>query len=200
MKLNNDINEHELWQSFKKGDKKAFDKILHVYYEMLLKYGVRILGNENLVLVEDALQDFFVDLWASHERLGDAKSIKAYLISSFKRRLFREKEKSNRFIPAEDIHENYEFEIQFSIESSIIDAESQEHLKGKLKKMMESLSKRQKEAIYLKFFEKMDYPQIAEIMDINHHSVVNLIYGGIKYLRENWFQAAIPIFWWPFSI
>jgi RNA polymerase sigma factor (sigma-70 family) len=185
------VEENDLWAAFKAGDRLAFDTILHQYYSVLLKYGIRILGSMQTELVEDTLQDFFVDLYTARERLGDAISLKAYLLSSFKRRLFKEKEKSNRFIKENDFEGNYDFKVQFSIENTIVEGESEIEMRKKLQFLMTQLSARQKEAVYLRFFEKMEYPEIAEAMNINHHSVVNLVYGGVKLMRENWFEYLI---------
>ena len=49
---------------------------------------------------------------------------------------------------------------------------------------MQQLSSRQREAIFLKFYEEMDYQEVAAAMDINYQSVRNLIFNGIKKLRD----------------
>lgn len=192
--LNQHIDEKALWLQFKEGSRKSFDQILQLYYEVLLKYGIRMLGSNYIELVEDTLQDFFVDLWSSKARLGEVNSLKAYLLSSFKRRLIREKQKKSKTVSDSDLLENYEFEVQFTVEKTIIEKELSEENAKKIKVLMAQLSKRQQEAIFLRFYEKMNYDEIASVMNINNHSAVNLIYGGVKLLRASWFDSIVLLF------
>jgi DNA-directed RNA polymerase specialized sigma24 family protein len=46
------------------------------------------------------------------------------------------------------------------------------------------LSKRQKEAISLRFFENMDTDQISDLMKINPQSVYNLIFGALRIMKS----------------
>ncbi len=50
---------------------------------------------------------------------------------------------------------------------------------------LEKLSKRQREAISLKYFHNMDTDQISSAMKINPQSVYNLIFGALKSLKTN---------------
>jgi RNA polymerase sigma factor (sigma-70 family) len=184
-----------LWKNFKEGDRQAFDMLLRQYYPLLLNYGARLVADRTFV--EDCLQDFFIDLWNKRAGLGDAKVLNAYLISSFRRRLFREKEKTNRLKIVTDVTDDYDFDVQFDIESDIISKETDNETSLKLKQHLDSLSKRQREAIYLRFYQSLEYPDIAEIMTINHHSAVNLIYDALKILRKNW---VVPLIYWLFVI
>jgi RNA polymerase sigma factor (sigma-70 family) len=49
---------------------------------------------------------------------------------------------------------------------------------------LNSLSKRQREAITLKYFENLDTDQISEQMNINPQSVYNLIFGALRVMKE----------------
>ena len=49
---------------------------------------------------------------------------------------------------------------------------------------MESLSDRQREAIYLKYTNDFSYEEIAEILNIDVASSRTLIYRSIKKIRE----------------
>jgi RNA polymerase sigma factor (sigma-70 family) len=140
-----------LWSCFKGGDRKAFDVLLKQYYPLLLNYGVRLVSDTQMV--EDCLQDFFIDLWHKRAGLGDVQSLKAYLLISFRRRLFRDKEKNNRLGFVADLSDDYYFEVQFDIETDLIIKEITQENTEKLKYLLENLSKRQREAIYLRFYQ-----------------------------------------------
>jgi RNA polymerase sigma factor (sigma-70 family) len=183
VKEKQDINKTLLWQNFKEGDENAFNILLREYYSLLLTYGIRLIYDKNMV--KDNLHDFFIDLWSKREGLGDVKNLKAYLFISFRRRLFREKEKNSRLKIINETPDDYDFEFEFAIESSIIEGEIKHETQYKLKNQLENLTKRQREAIYLRFYQDLDYPQVAEIMAISHPAAVNLVYSAIKALRKS---------------
>ncbi|MEO6685147.1 MAG: sigma-70 family RNA polymerase sigma factor [Dyadobacter sp.] len=173
-----------LWQDFKQGNGIAFEQIVDRFYPELLNYGVRLIRDKDFA--QDCLQDFFVDLWARKERLDNVESVKAYLFLSYRRRLFREKERSVWYKFAVQLDDQLDFEGQFNIETYLIEHESRNENLLKLQKSLSKLSKRQREAIYLRFNQALDYEQIAKIMEINHQSAVNLVYEAIRLLRKNW--------------
>jgi RNA polymerase sigma factor (sigma-70 family) len=172
-----------LWQQFKEGNESAFNALLHQYYSLLLNYGVRLVSDKQLV--KDCLHDFFVDIWTKRAGLGDVKMLKAYLIISFRRRLLREKSKNKRLQIVDEAPDNYDFEVEFNIESEIIVEETKQEISEKLKYHISALTKRQREAVYLRFYQDLDYPQVAEIMEISHPATVNLVYSAIKVLRQH---------------
>lgn len=173
-----------LWQRFKEGDRQAFDELLRQHYPLLLNYGLRLVSQTELV--EDCLQEFFIDLWNKRAGLGDIQNLKAYLLTSFRRRLFREKEKNNRLGFVAELSDDYHFDVQFDIETDLMAKEMAHENTEKLKYHLENLSKRQREAIYLRFYQGLEYADIAQMMAINPHSAVNLVYDALKLLRKYW--------------
>jgi RNA polymerase sigma factor (sigma-70 family) len=141
---------------------------------------------KNSDFAQDCLQDFFIDLWNRRENLEEPQSIKAYLVASYRRRLFKEKERSFWHKRVTDLEDEYDVEVQFNIESYLINNETEHETLLKLKHHLESLSKRQREALYLRFYQELEYDEISQIMAINHHSAINLVYESLKLLRKNW--------------
>lgn len=81
--------------------------------------------------------------------------------------------------------ENESFlEKELSVEEKIIEEEFNTEMEGQLQDAYIILSQRQKEAIFLRYHESMEYDQICEIMSINYQSVRNLISTGIKKLAS----------------
>ncbi|MPR36753.1 RNA polymerase sigma factor [Salmonirosea aquatica] len=178
-----------LWQSFRKGDRTAFEHILESHYTLLLKYGIRICNDKEFV--KDCLHDLFVDLWNRREQLEEIRNLKSYLLVSFRRKVLKESHKLRWFREAGEVTEDYTFEVQFTIEAYLINNEVQHESLLRLKNSLEKLTKRQREVIYLRFYQEMDYDEIADSLGINYHSVVNLMYEGMKLLRKNWFLALL---------
>ncbi|RRB07584.1 RNA polymerase sigma factor [Larkinella rosea] len=181
--------EYALWQSFKQGDRNAFAKLLNLYYPLLLNYGVRFQRDREFV--KDCLHDLFIELWNQREGLDDVRMLKPYLLTSLRRKLVRETKRLRWFREADEVTNDYAFEVQFTIESYLINNEVQHEDLKRLRVHLDKLTKRQREAIYLRFFQEMEYDDIARVMAINYHSAVNLVYESLKLLRKNWFMTVV---------
>jgi len=46
------------------------------------------------------------------------------------------------------------------------------------------LTPRQREAIYLRYYHEISYEEMASMMDVENHTVRNLIYEALKFLRK----------------
>lgn len=75
-------------------------------------------------------------------------------------------------------------DIDFSPEEIVVRNEETLKLQNKISELLNGLPKRQKEVIYLHYFEDMDYTQIAAIMGINYQSVLNLTQKAMHKLRS----------------
>lgn len=181
----NTLEEPALWQAFKQGDRYAYEALLERYYPFLLNYGTRF--QKDREFVKDCLHDLLLDLWSKRDNLDDVRVIKMYLLKSLRRKLLRESQRLRWFREANEVPEDYDFEVQFAIESYLISNEAKHEDLQKLRHSIAKLTKRQREAVYLRFYQEMEYEDIAGIMAINYHSAVNLIYESLRMLRKNWF-------------
>ena len=89
-----------------------------------------------------------------------------------------------RYNPGSE-NKDYAFGITYSIEQSIILEESSNQNLSLLRKALNDLTPRQKEAIYLKFTQDLEYEQIAEIMEMGIEGSRNLIYRAVKSLKDS---------------
>ena len=179
MAINHIEDDLILWNHFRDGDTEAFVKIFKIYYSQLFNYGCKI--NSDTSLVEDAIQELFIDLWRTNGK-AEILSLKAYLFRAFKFKLikaFTKASKTNSF--SSDIPE-YDFEL--SHEMFMIANDANEELAQKVSNAMNQLSPRQKEVIYLKFNQNLGYEEVSEIMHINYQAARNLVYQAIKILKK----------------
>jgi RNA polymerase sigma factor (sigma-70 family) len=175
----------EIWQSFKKGDKNAFTKIYQLYAKSLLNYGVTLRISPNLSVVEDCIQDLFLELWQSRENLADTDSIKFYLFRALKNKLMRIV-KYDFSKNTDEIDETLGGDLfEDSIERILIEEENQKERLERLKIAFDGLSQRQREVINLKYYHQFSNTQIAEIMELNYSSVGNLIQKALFSLRQS---------------
>ena len=176
------LDEIKLWNEFRNGDYQSFSKLYQYLMQPLFSYSLSITSDKELI--RDSLHDLFVELWKNHTNLGPTTNVRFYLMASIKRKLVRT---MNQQLKSGYHNYNYlldEEDIFKSKEASIIEHEV-ENIQGSVIKIcLNGLSKRQKEAISLKYFKNLDTEQISSIMNINHQSVYNLIFGALKIMKN----------------
>lgn len=180
----NDVSmntDPEIWASLKTGQQSALESIYNTHIDYLLQYGTRFTRDE--LLVEDCVQDLFVDLWRNRNGLGMTNSIRAYLLVALRRSIIKKVQKKIKYDSGKTPDE-YDFKADLAIDEMIIAAELSEEQLGRLQKAMNELSKRQKEVLYLKYYQEMPYEEICEIMEIGYQSVRNLVATAIRTLRS----------------
>jgi len=137
----------------------------------------------DIEIIEDVIHDCFVYIWNNKSNLTELDNIRPYLMVSLRHRLLKYLKKKSK---VELKEENDSFlEYDESIETIMIKHEFKLELKGQLNDSYQILSSRQKEAIFLRYMDSMEYEEICKIMDINYQSVRNLISQGIKKLEEH---------------
>jgi RNA polymerase sigma factor (sigma-70 family) len=181
-----------LWQALKRSEKAAYEILLKKYYPIVLNYGVRFYKDKEFV--KDCVQDLFIEIWNRREYLADVVSVKSYLLQSIRKNIIRERSRLKWFREADKISDDHDFDVEFDIETYLISREVENELLQKLRFELDKLTKRQREAIFLRFNQDLSYEEIAIIMDINYRSVVNLIHEAIKAIRKNWFSVLLSSF------
>jgi RNA polymerase sigma factor (sigma-70 family) len=181
--------DSEVWIAFKQGNQQALDYIFEKYVRLLYAYGARITKNGNLV--EDCIQDIFVELWQKREVVSEINGIKFYLLKSLRRRILRVLSGQRESVASESTWEGYEGEVEFSVEFKLIQEQVLFEQREKLFKALSLLSERQREAVYLKFYEKVSYEEIAEIMGLGIKSAYNLVGKTIGCAAQECFQVGV---------
>ncbi|WP_423148892.1 RNA polymerase sigma factor [Rubrolithibacter danxiaensis] len=181
-------NYQELWARFRNGDQQAYEKLIHKLSTPLYGYGMRIIHDHEFV--KDCIQDVFFELWNRRKRISQTPSVKSYLFKAIRLRIFREYKKWDK---TDSLDDNYHFLVEFNIETKIIEEQLSEETESRIKKILNELPKRQKEIIYLRFYEGLNSEQIAEIMGVTKQSVYNLLRDSIQRLRNEWFKVAFSI-------
>lgn len=171
-----------LWDAFRQGDEVAFGRIAQHYYKSLFTYGIRF--SKDREFVKDCLQDLFMELWYKRETLGDTGFVKFYLLKSLRRKIYKESLKHRWISPEEELDFDADGMGEDSIEQQIIDGETYTLQVHELTCHLTTLSKRQQEIIYLKFYENLDNESIAQVMGISRPAVANLLYRTLQELKS----------------
>jgi len=171
-----------LWNEFRNGNSDAFGELIRVHYQDLFNYGTRFTKEHELV--KDCIQDLFLELWTNRLTISETSFVKYYLLKSLRRKLTRKIGRSRHTGSWDELHFDSLFSGSPSVETSIIREEWLAELSRKMRKVLTSLSKRQQEVIYLRFYVDADIEEIAEIMSLNRQSVYNLLHDSLKKLKK----------------
>jgi|SRR5690625_54624 len=170
----------ELWKHLKQGDRTAFETLFRKYHQDLHRFAIRFSGDSQLA--EDLIQDLFVNIWQQRVSLGDVRSVRAYLWISLRRALIStQKRRRDRYSTFESGSVS---DFNLPVEAFIIEREERDLQERNLERALQSLTPRQKEVLYLKFYEGMSYKEIGDIMSINYQVARNYLSGGLKALRK----------------
>ncbi len=164
-------------------NEQALARLMKNYYNSLYNYAGRFTKDESLV--KDAIQEVFISLWQRRATAGSIVSPRFYLLRAVKNKVLKAlHKKNNRDTSLSE--SDYNFDVEFSIEKKIIEKQVAEEKASKLKTIIAGLSARQREIIYLKFYQQLDHGQIAGLMSINQQSVYNLLHESIQRLKKCW--------------
>ncbi|WP_031526951.1 RNA polymerase sigma factor [Dyadobacter crusticola] len=187
------LSENEItqyWQAALAGDRASFQKLLEGTYDLMYQYGQKFTRDPELV--KDAIQDVFLGILEKRATVNASIPPKPYLLASLRRRLHRLGQRGNWLLDS-GVDHGFDFDIEFSSEYYFIISEENRHLAQQITSLMNALPARQKEVIYLRFFQDLDRDEIAGIMHIRPQSVSNLLQSAFKWLREQW-KPAISVF------
>ena len=181
------LEEDQCWQQFKQGDRKAFNLIYEKYIYNLYSYGAKITTDK--ALIEDCIHDLMVELWQQKENLGAlprqaTSSVKFYLFKGLKRKLVRALQKRGKQATAGGDLKDYDFNLDFSHELHLITEQLDNDRKKHLAHALQQLSKREKEIIYLRFYDGLGYEEIASLMEISVKTAYNSVHNAIGHLRQ----------------
>ena len=174
-------SDFHLWKSFKKGDKLALDVIFKRHYSALHRYGVKL--TNNVTLTEDCLQDFFLYIYEHRQNLKDLDAIKPYLFKAFRNRLLKYL-KANTDLVSINTIEKDGLPMSFSIEELMIQRESKQLRRKQIVALLNRLTDKQKELIYLKYYNNLSISDISEIVGISYQGVLNGLSKCMKKLKK----------------
>ncbi len=170
----------QLWDEFLAGNRLAYAFIYEKYARLLYNYGYKIAQDRQLT--EDCLQDLFLTILETRDRLGPTDSIKFYLMRALRREIVRKLNAQHRFWDTPDT--DVDFRLEFYYEPTWLDAQITKERSEAVLYELAQLPARQKEALFLKFFDNLSYDEIAGIMGIETTSAYKVIYKALASLQK----------------
>lgn len=166
-----------LWEAIQAGDSNAFKALYEKYVDLLFNYGRKMSSEKSLV--QDSMQDTFRVIWEKRATIVIKRSIKQYIFTIFRRDLvakIQHQQLTTSLV--------YEPDFDISIEYKIILDEGQQQLRKNLDQAISTLTNRQKEILFLRYYENLTYDEIAELMDLNQNSMYKLLSAAISRLKK----------------
>jgi RNA polymerase sigma factor (sigma-70 family) len=167
-----------LWESFRNGDKEAFAALFREHYTLLFRFGGKF--TQDTELLEDCIQELFIELWQAKSR-APVLSVKAYLLKSLKYKLLKSFRKRDKTV---SLGHSGDVVFEWSHEDFLIEKHESDKKKQQVLAALGRLSSRQKEIVYLKYYQNLSYEEVSEIMNINYQVARNLLYQAIKSLKN----------------
>ncbi len=181
--------EVTLWNQFRQNDEDAFAKLYQAFVQLLYNYCTQF--STDRPLIKDCIHDLFVELWQHRATLGDTTSVRYYLMASIKRKLVRHLTAQQKHTSNEEVPLEYHRIFTASPESYIVAREEYIESSQHLNTALEQLPRRQREAIFLKFYVNMTNEEISTFMKINIQSVYNLVFGALANMKNQLLESVL---------
>jgi len=174
-----DKSLHKIVKDLRKGDKQALDEIYKFFYPKLYVFAKSFLKVKDDI--NDILQDVFVKLWLSREKIGKVETFNSYLFTIAKNAIvsyFREKSKDQKF-------EARVKEILVSAENEYNDELEYRDLKQNLESIIDQLPNKRKQIFKLSREEGLSNKEIAEKLDISVKTVEDHMRHALRFIRKH---------------
>lgn len=182
--LHNAQEDLSLISQIRSGDYDAFTLLYNKYCKTLTQYGLKFIPD--LPAVEDCLHDVFVWVWTNRQKLNIHTSVKSYLFKSVRSAMLHWLQKQHRLQALNDGDEPaYPFELQLTPETHFLNNEQRRLIRQQIERVLLTLTAKQKEVIYLRYYEGLNFDDIAANMNLSVKACYKLMGRAITTLREN---------------
>lgn len=182
------ILDRILWQSYRQGDKQALGQLAERYYRTLKHYGLKFMVDG--AIVEDCIQELFLQLWQNRAQINETESVKHYLLKALRHHILQSLRAQKRQA-FDELDWDSSLAEDPDTETLLIRQESLAILSHTIQAQLATLPAREREALYLRYYENLSIPEIAEVMDVNRQSVSNFLQKALSKLRTKWL---VPLF------
>lgn len=173
-------SDEELASRVKKGEVDSFQELMERYEKKIFSYVRRFLNNHDDA--RDLTQDVFIKVFKNIQSFDEEKRFSPWIyriahneaVNTIKKKI---REPLNFFDP------ELLFPHPLSSESPQDDAEKRE-IKKALEECLEEIEEKYKEVLILRYFEDMDYKDIAEILKVPVVTVGVRLNRGKAKLKE----------------
>jgi len=190
-------HRNTIWARFKDGDNDALSLLYSEFAHELYSYGLKVVDDEHLV--KDCIQEVFIQLINKRKSLVVTSKLHVYLFKSLRNKIIEELRSKKRKQDIINLIDGDDLLFEKNAEQKIIDNEKDRSISSRIEYLLAQLPSRQKEIIYLKYTEGLDYNDIAELLQIDKASARTLLYRTLKTIREQ-LSNNVLLLWVLFSL
>lgn len=158
------------------------------YYTKLYNYGRKF--TTDITLIEDSIQDIFLSYWKRKDT-HQPEALNSYLFSAFRYSLFKKINRERRHIALLDEQE----EPDFGVGHFISHPDTTPDMERQIQAALRQLTGRQREALFLRFYEGLSYEEIAVVMNISVKASYKLMARGLLQLKNTLSLPVWLLFW-----
>jgi RNA polymerase sigma-70 factor (ECF subfamily) len=173
-----DSEERHIIDEIKSGNDQIFENLFRDYYPRLTLHAFKLIGNQDQA--EDIVQDFFVEMFDSRDKINVHTSLKQYLYQSVRNRCLNH-------IKHMGVHLNYQQKLpayEHSKDPDPAELMAETELENRIAKIVAQLPKQCREIYLLSRQKGMKNKEIAETLNISVRTVETHISNALKVLRK----------------
>ncbi|TCD28693.1 RNA polymerase sigma-70 factor [Pedobacter psychrodurus] len=172
------LNDLNLIDLLREGDRVAYTQIYDRYERLLFIHAYSRLQKKEES--RDIVQDIFIVLWNNREKLEVTRSLRAYLFTAVRNRIFnliaKEKLESEYLSSLENYITNCNDDTDYNIRYT--------QLMGIIDREIALLPRKMREVFELSRYEELSHREIADILAISEQTVKKQVQNALKILKN----------------
>ena len=166
------LEDKQIWDNIKKGDKKAFKQLHEKYFHQMCLYTLKSINESGAV--EEIVSDCFIEIWENRDKIEIKTSVKYYIFLMLRHNII-DFHRKNKFLT--DSIER----IAEPAEEEVFDEQQQYAV---LFEALEKLPEQRRRILELAIFDSMSYKEIAQKLEISRNTVKTQIGRAYRFLKE----------------
>lgn len=179
-KLKISVADEYFFSKFQAGEDEGFSYFYKLYFGELCSYGVGLGFDKEIV--KDLIQDIFYKIYFDRINISCPKHLKFYLLRALKNAL-NDYHKSHRFTSSPSDNTSH-FVLTTTVLDDIIDGEDKTILQKQIDNILANLTDRQKEVLFLRYMQEMEYEEISKLMNLSVHATRKLVYRALSKAKD----------------
>lgn len=177
------MQERQLYQRIKSGDRAAFEELFQQHYPSLVRQAYRRVPDQTTA--EDIVQTVFIQFWNKHAQITIKSSVGAYLAQMTRYGCIDLLRKQQSQVKRAEQYAQHSLQLDVqSPEEELLQKENIAAIYAKV----EALPVHCKTVFKLSRFEEMTYEQIAQELSISIKTVEYHISTALRLLRKSVFS------------
>lgn len=163
----------QIVEALHRGDTSVFERIYKSWFARLVYHSTSIVRDREIAA--EIVQSLFITVWEKRRSLDPARSLRNYMIRSVHNN-------SVLYVRSQILHEKHHAEIvRITDNPAPEESDAQENIP----RMLDRLSARSRQVVYMSYFEDKRSREIAQELGITVRTVETILYQAIKKMKKS---------------